>query len=107
MRQPLELRLGFSPLGYVLMRPGDAADIAFGTVHGRCGELHMNERAILALPQDLFVANGLAIARALIHFQGRRLSLGRHHLHDRAGRLRRAVTVKLLCPRIPQRDAAL
>jgi hypothetical protein len=48
MREALQLRLGLSSLGNVLMGPGDAADLAFRTVHRSGRDFDVDQRAILA-----------------------------------------------------------
>jgi hypothetical protein len=84
-----------------LMGPGDAADRAFRTVHRGCRNFDMDQRAILALAEHLFVTDGLAATRALIHFQGFVVSLRRHDLHARANRLCSGIAVELLCRAVP------
>ena len=106
MRKPLELCLGFFALGDVLMRPGDAADRAFGTVHGGGRDSDMHQRPILALPQYFFVANSLAVPRTSVHFEGFYLPVGWHDLHGRADRFRSAISVELLRRGIPKNDPA-
>src|SRR6202040_838276 len=106
MRKPLELCLGFSPLGDVLMRPGNAADRAFGTVYGGCRDFDMHQGPILALPQYLFVANSLAVPRTSVHLEGFYLSFGWHDLHARADRFRSTISVELLRRGIPKNDPA-
>ena len=88
------------------MRPGNASDRAFGTIHRSRRNPDMHQRPILALPQNFFVANSLAIPRTAVHFEGFPLPLGGHDLNSRADRFRSAISVELLCCGIPEDDPA-
>jgi hypothetical protein len=106
MRKPFQLCLGFFPLRDVLMRPGDAPNRAFRTIHRGCRNPDMHQRPILTLPQYFFVANNLAIPGTAIHLEGFPLALGGHDLNRRADRFRSAISVELLCCGIPENDPA-
>ena len=84
-----------------MMGPGDTADRAFRTVHWGGRDFDVDLRAILALAEHLFVADGLAFAGALIHFEGFGLAFMRHDLHSRTDRFRSGVAIELLCRAVP------
>src|SRR5690242_13943129 len=88
------------------MRPGDASDRAFGTIHRSRRNPDMHQGPILTLPQYFLVANSLAIPRTAVHFEGFPLSLGGHDLNSCADRFGSAISVELLCCGIPEDDPA-